>query len=272
MSNNVLRLKRAVYFFLKELKSDPNRRPFMGEKYVCPVCNTHLAYFNPIDFGLLEDLDKHQYIYPMFSGETANLLKYECPACRAHDRDRLYALYIKKAFDKLDKTKKYNFLDIAPSSLRMYLKNQPFLNYRSADLFMKGVDDVVDITKMDIYENGRFDFFLCSHVLEHVPDEKAAISELYRVLKPGGWGIAMVPIVTTIEDTVEDPKIASDADRWKYYGQNDHVRQYSSKGWVKSLEAGGFKVHRLGIDYFGKEVFEKNGIHPRSILYIAEKL
>jgi predicted SAM-dependent methyltransferase len=208
----------------------------------------------------------------MFSGETANILNYGCPACNASDRDRLYALYFNKFLEKADKAKKYNLLEMAPSSLRIFLKRQPNINYRCSDLYMKDVDDVVDITDMKLYENGRFDIFVCSHILEHVKDDRKAVSELYRILKPGGWGIAMVPIVTTIEETLEDDKIVSEADRWKYYGQNDHVRQYSRKGFVRRLEEGGFKVRLLGVDFFGKELFEKSGVHKRSVLYIVEKL
>jgi predicted SAM-dependent methyltransferase len=98
------------------------------------------------------------------------------------------------------------------------------------------------------------------------------MKELHRVLKPGGWGIAMVPITNAIEETYENDSITTDADRWKYFGQDDHVRMYSKKGFVGNLEKAGFKVDQLGIDYFGSNVFERHGIHPRSILYIVSKI
>jgi SAM-dependent methyltransferase len=272
MSKNVLKLKRAVHFFLKELRSDPDRRPFDGDKYYCPVCQKGVAYFNPMNFEVLDMLDKNQYVYPMFSSETINMFKYTCPRCGANDRDRLYTMYFDKRMAGVDKTVKYNLLDIAPSALQEYLRKQPFINYRSADLYFPDVDDKVDITDMSIYADGRFDIFICSHVLEHVKDDRKAMKELYRVLKPGGWGIAMVPINISITETFEDEKITSVEDRWKYYGQDDHVRMYSKKGFISRLEEAGFKLTLYGIDYFGNEQFEKNGIHPRSILYIVEKL
>lgn len=272
MNKNVLRFKKAVHSFLKEMRSDPYKLPYMGDTFTCSVCGTGLAYFNPIDPALLEMADKHQLAYPMFSFETINLFKYSCPRCCASDRDRLYALYFKKRLDGTPGDKKYNLLDIAPSALQYMLKKWPCINYRSADLYNPTADDKVDITDMKIYEDGRFDIFLCSHVLEHVKEDIKAMRELYRVLKPGGWGIAMVPINTSIEDTFEDDSIVTEADKWKYYGQDDHVRMYSKKGFVKNLESVGFKVNQFGADYFGKDVFEKHGIHPRSVLYIVEKL
>lgn len=272
MNKNVLRVKRAVHFFLKELKSDPTRLPHMGDKHYCPLCRHNIAYFNHIPFELLEMADKYQSPYPMFSFETINIFKYTCPACGANDRDRLFVMYIEKRLKDTPAGKKYNLLDIAPSRLRNYLKGRGDINYRSCDLYCEDVDDMLDITDMSLYEDNRFDIFVCSHVLEHVKDDKKAMRELYRVLKPGGWGIAMVPINTSIEETFEDDNITSVADKWKYYGQDDHVRMYSKKGFVRNLEEAGFKVNQLGIDYFGSAEFEKCGIHPRSVLYIVEKL
>jgi len=140
------------------------------------------------------------------------------------------------------------------------------------DLFMAGVDDkVVDITNMSIYADNRFHLIVCSHVLEHIEDDRKAMAELYRVLNPAGFAIVMVPINLWLKEDFEDPVKTTEAERWRYFGQNDHVRVYSKAGFVGKLTAVGFKVAQLGIDYFGAEVFERNGIHPRSVLYIARK-
>lgn len=111
-------------------------------------------------------------------------------------------------------TKKHSFIDFGPSvSLSKAIRKYPFLNYRSADLFLDNVDDRVDTANMPIYKDNSIDIFLCSHVLEHVEDERKAIAELYRILKYGGWCIAMVPILLTLSDVYEDASIKSDADR-----------------------------------------------------------
>ena len=139
------------------------------------------------------------------------------------------------------------------------------------DLLMKEVDDNFDITDMNGYTDGQFDFFICSHVLEHIPDDRKALQELFRVLKPSGTGIAMVPINLGIERTLEDPSITDIAGRWKYFGQDDHVRMYAKKEFISRLESAGFKTTLLDVDYFGAEAFKKAGIYPSTVLYVVTK-
>jgi SAM-dependent methyltransferase len=136
---------------------------------------------------------------------------------------------------------------------------------------MEAVDDKIDIMDMHIYKDNSVDIFLCSHVLEHVSDDRKAISELYRILKSGGWGIIMVPILLHLKDIYEDPSVTSEAERWKHFGQGDHLRTYSKEGFKGRLAEGGFRITELGIEYFGADTFEKCGIYPRSVLYIVEK-
>jgi predicted SAM-dependent methyltransferase len=124
---------------------------------------------------------------------------------------------------------------------------------------------------MNIYEDNTFDFFICSHVLEHIQNDIKAMSELYRVLKPGGKCIAMVPIALSLEEDYENPEITTAEGRWKHFGQDDHVRMYSKSGFVNKLASTGFLVHQLDVNFFGYEIFDKHGIHPRSVLYVVEK-
>jgi len=136
---------------------------------------------------------------------------------------------------------------------------------------MHGVDDCIDIMDMAIYAEDSFDALICSHVLEHVRDDIRAMAELYRVLKPGGWGIIMVPIEVGLEGVYEDPTKVTEAERWKHFGQGDHLRIYSREGFLARLESVGFKVLALGAGYFGQRRFHRCGISATSILYISEK-
>lgn len=244
-----------------------------NNKFFCPVCRTNISYFDRLPDNYIGMLDKYQNILPFFNFETLYFLRYLCPVCSSSDRYRLYADYFTKRFEALKKPDiVVTFLDIAPDKeFTLWLKQHYFINYRSVDLLMDGVDDKADITDLNIYESEKFDIILCSHVLEHVLNDNKALSELYRVLKKGGWGIIMVPILLTLESDFENPHYKSIEDRWKYFGQNDHVRVYSKNGFLTKLEKTGFKVNQLGIEYFTREVFEKHGIHPRSVLYIVEK-
>lgn len=242
---------------------------YLGENFICPICQTGLSRFLPLSFYFLRELDKNQYVHSIFQSETLNIENYSCPKCGASDRDRLYAIYFEEI---IEKNRQYKLLDFAPSaSLQNFIKSFSNIKYRSADLFMENVDDKVDISDMQIYPDESFDIFLCSHVLEHIPDDRKAMRELYRILDAHGWGIAMVPICLSLEEVHEDSTITDEGLRWKYFGQNDHLRMYSKQDFIERLESAGFIVEQFGIDYFGEKVFLLNGIHPRSVLYIVHK-
>lgn len=236
----------------------------------CPVCDKKISSFKKLPDVYLEKLDEVGFIHPIFQMETLNFLAYGCPICGASDRDRFYATYFRKG-EILNKP--LNVLDIAPSkSLQRFIQNRMTKGeYRSADLMSDDVDDRVDITDMAIYPDCRFDFFICSHVLEHVADDMKAIKELYRILKPHGKGIVMVPILLSLNKDYENPDVKTENDRWKHFAQGDHVRMYSKSGFVSKLEQAGFKVNQYNIDAFGVDAFRKHGIHPRSVLYVVEK-
>src|SRR6185295_14010846 len=107
-------------------------------------------------------------------------------------------------------------------ALHRKLKTYPFIAYRSADLARRDVDDRgIDLTDMKAYADSSVDVFLCSHVLEHIPQDRRAMRELARILKPGGFGIVLVPLVVGVEDTLEDPAIDTIEERWKHYHDGD---------------------------------------------------
>ena len=162
--------------------------PFVkdGGTHVCPVCEVRGVDFYPLPMFYNRELFENQCIHPVFQAETINMEYYMCSNCGASDRDRLYALYFNKYLNN-NPAGKFKVLDIAPAkALSSFLKRKPQLSIRTADLFMEGVDDVVDITDMNGYEEGVFDIFICSHVLEHIQDDLKAMKELYRVLRKGG--------------------------------------------------------------------------------------
>lgn len=236
-------------------------------KFHCPVCESNVAGMNPLGECFIKPREKYGYPYRLEDAETLNFRDYNCPKCGAADRERLYALYFKERLG----TKPVRMLDVAPATpLSGFLKKFPNVERRTADLFRTDVDDQADITNMPVYPDGRFDVFICSHVLEHVNDDRAAMRELFRVLSPGGWGIAMVPInLTAVLD--EDPSVTDEAERWRRFGQWDHVRAYTKSEFTKRLREAGFTVRELGAAHFGAKVFSRCAITPSSVLYIVEK-
>ncbi|MCM3904874.1 MAG: class I SAM-dependent methyltransferase, partial [Pyrinomonadaceae bacterium] len=143
--------------------------------------------------------------------------------------------------------------------------------YRTADLFREDVNDRVDIMDMWGYRDESVDFFICSHILEHVSDDRKALSELYRILKPNGQGILVVPIVLSLDEIDEDPSVTDVGERWRRFGQDDHVRMYSKEGFLSRTRQAGFNVRQLGREHFGKDTFKTYGITDQSVLYIVEK-
>lgn len=249
----------------------------VGAKYRCPVCSSRIKRFRPLSKFYFNNAKQYGYRYTFGQAETLNYHDYSCPLCGASDRDRLYSLYI-QGYLASDKTNRaIKIVDFAPSApLSRFIRNLIELSgqnasYRTADLSMEGVDDKVDVTDMRLYDDNQFDFFICSHVLEHVSDDRKALRELYRILKPQGIGILMVPIILSLVEIDDDPSVIDESERWRRFGQYNHVRLYSKDGFIKRVKEAGFLIHQYGNEFFGEKLFAQNGITNQSILYVVEK-
>ena len=154
--------------------------------------------------------------------------------------------------------KEKKFLHVAPEPAFIAMFAKAAGNgYLTADLFAKNVMEKMDITNIQ-HPNNIFDIIYCSHVLEHVPDDRKAMSEFYRILKPGGWAILNVPI--TADVTFEDPSVTDPDDRLRLFGQRDHVRRYGPD-YENRLINVGFKVKRYApSDLLTNWEIEKLGI------------
>lgn len=122
-------------------------------------------------------------------------------------------------------------------------KKQKNLDYITTDLNSPLADVKADICNLP-FDDNDFDVILCNHVLEHIPDQEKALSELFRVLKPGGWGIFQVPQDLKRDKTFEDPSITDKKERQKVFGQYDHVRVYG-RDYFDILRKAGFSVESV---------------------------
>jgi SAM-dependent methyltransferase len=236
----------------------------------CPVCDSHPTAFLPLPEYYIEKWQQHGFPYAD-AGEMTPLDTYSCPDCGASDRERLYALWIKQQIAEKTFFEGARLIHFAPEAcLSKQLRALNFFDYASADLMMTEADHQIDITDMS-FADDQFDFFICSHVLEHVDSDDKAISELYRILKKDGVGILMAPIVVGLEKSLEDTAITDVAERWHLFGQDDHVRLYAHDDYVNKMKQHGFSVEQLNQDYFGKSVFQSLGLKPTSILYVVTK-
>lgn len=134
----------------------------------------------------------------------------------------------------------------------------PDVDYYPVDLNPNAykIRKVVDITDIP-FDDNTFDLIMCTHVLEHIPDDKKAMSELYRVLKPNsGVALLTVPIDRTHAKTLENPAYNTPELRSKYYGQSDHVRRYGAD-YPDRLRAAKFFVEEIKMD----KVFDEDDLN-----------
>ncbi len=215
-----------------------------GAERFCPVCQSEVRGFRT--FGM-----------PVRTNA-------QCPVCYSLERHRLLWMYLRQHTDLFDGRAK-RILHVAPEpQLSRHLQSLPGVEYVSADMEKGKAMVVADVTQLP-FGAGEFDVIFCNHVLEHVPDDRKAMAEFRRVLKPSGWAILQVPIRG--HETYEDPSVTDPKERERLFGQWDHVRIYGSD-YVRRLESAGFRVkvepfastlsvsdaRRMGVDQ-GEEIF-----------------
>lgn len=163
------------------------------------------------------------------------------PGTLSLERHRLLWLYFDRETDFFDLAA--DVLHIAPE--QAFVKRFRQLNHRSyitSDLHSPLADVQADICNLP-FSDQQFDWVVCNHVLEHIPSDKIAMQEIFRVLKPGGTAILQVPLRLD-QNTFEDDRITDPKERAQVFGQYDHVRIYG-KDYQERLEQIGFQVKML---------------------------
>ena len=195
-----------------------------------------------------------------------------CIKCGSTDKERLVFTYLQSInfFACSDKT----VLHMAPeSNLSKQFFRYKFKEYVCGDFFAPGYEDaypsyVKNINILDIpYGNEYFDVVICNHVLEHVDNDIKGMSEIFRVLKNGGFAILQVPISYKLSKTYENKKITSPKSREEAFGQSDHVRIYGLD-YVDRLKKVGFNVEvvsNLASSY------PKFGLNAKEKIFVCHK-
>jgi len=250
-------LKHLFKFFLNFLprpfliRLSYTIRPFLafflkGTNFTDPIDGKSFKTFLPYGYG----------------AQRNNVLS---PSTLSLERHRLLWLYLKNETDFFSKQLKA--LHFAPEqAFYKRFRSMKNLEYITTDLNSPLADVKADICNLPFKDN-EFDVILCNHVLEHIPDDTKAMQELYRVLKPGGFGIFQIPQDLTRAMTFEDDTITDKKERAKIFGQYDHVRIYG-KDYFNKLRSIGFKVDevnytaRLSEDMIKKYCLAKGEIIP----------
>lgn len=238
------------------------------EEGVCNICKKTVNYHSSSDY-FCEQQKKHGFPYWNAVFESVSRRYRACPICQSLDRDRMISLFL----DMLKPTegKKLKVLHIAPShALNRYLEQRDDIEYETTDLCMEDVNFNADIQDMPIVQDKTYDIIICSHILEHVKDDRKALIEIKRILKEDGICIFLVPLVVGLDETDEAFGLSAD-ENWKRFGQDDHVRLYGRTDFLNRLTQSGYCVYILKEDYFGKEIWRRNGLSDIHCLYAASK-
>jgi len=226
---------------------------------------------------ILYDPLPHKVYCPIAKREFRRFIKSKndllTPTNGARCRQRLVWHYLENELHILNTP--LRLLHIAPEfSYFQILSQQKNIDYVPGDKMVLGYSNQKGIHHIDLtdlkYDDLSFDCILANHVLEHIPDDKKAMTEIYRTLKIDGTGVITVPIDEKLDRTYEDPSIVLPEDRKKHFGQWDHVRSYALD--IKErFEQVGFKVeiNRYSSN-FTKEEKEKYGFSDGIIIVLKK--
>lgn len=239
---------KKIQYRLRHLYFNTRYLLFLGKSYFCPICNTYYRKFLP------------------FSKES----NIACPKDDSLDRHREIWLFLKYKTALFSNNLKV--LHFAPEyCLQKRFKTMTNLNYVSADLDSSEAMIQMDITNI-LFQDNTFDVILCNQVLEHIVDDRKAMEELFRVLRPEGWCLINIPIDLKREKTYENKNITNPRIREELFGQEDHVRIYG-RDFIKRLEKTGFDVKRVDsfLKSLSREKIEKLSLNIRVKLFFCIK-
>jgi SAM-dependent methyltransferase len=234
--------ERGAALLLRAVRLPFARIPW-GPKRRCVLCGRRVGRFLPYEGG-------HKSVprlLPAVGCVGSDVDNFECPYCGAHDRERHLFLYLQAA-GLLSNLAGKAVLHIAPERrLPAKILAAGPSRYIRGDLFPSSVEEMrIDIEDMP-FDDGAFDLFIANHVLEHVNDELAALAEIRRVLKSGGYAVLQTPFSRMLMHTWHDPGINTPKARVQAYGQNDHVRLFG-RDIFERIAAAGFESHRAEHD------------------------
>jgi SAM-dependent methyltransferase len=189
---------------------------YRGNRYEDPICGRHVNQMLATSSGRPDAL---------------------CPGCRSAERHRLLWLYLDRELNIT--TERLRVLHVAPErGIERRLRSLRHLDYVTTDLMDRTAMVRADLTALP-FPDQSFDLVLCNHVLEHIPDDVAAMGEIRRVLRSMGQAVMQHPIDINRAVTFEDWSVTSPEERQRVFFQVDHVRIYG-QDFADRLTAAGF--------------------------------
>lgn len=219
-----------------EIRIMPRKAMNVGLRFHCPICRWSYRNFTPRGDTI------NREVFERFGMVGGGYRPHAvCPGCGSHDRERLLYLFLKQHTDLFAGTRRLSVMHSAPErNLRRLIRSQPHIEYLDVDLDPDRASMVVNLVNIPLEDN-RFDVVLCNHVLQEILDDRKAMSEIHRVLKPGGWAILQVPIAGKLKVTLEDPSLTTDEQQWAAFGDIRFRRVYGAD-YADRIAGAGFKV------------------------------
>ena len=189
-----------------------------------------------------------------------------CPVCGSQVRHRMFAALLDgkssiAGWDESSFLSGKEVLHFAPERQLRERVKKTAKRHVTADFDRGDCDLRLDMGSMPSVPDASFDIIIACDVLEHVPDDRAAMRELRRALRSGGKALLTVPQMDPQAATDEDPSITDERERTRRFGQKDHVRMYGDDFAIR-LEDAGFKVTTLGSGQFREEAVQRNVLAP----------
>lgn len=260
-------IRKLTSFLPQSLRFGLRKLLFSGSAFTCVLCGNSVRFFNPHGGGA-EVLDRLRVVGGMRREADA------CPICHASDRTRMMMLYLSE-FCGLGAEPK-RILHVAPDlGLYLWLNRQPGVSYFGCDIDKARYRHIKNMYTADLtvapFDTDSFDIVICSHVLEHIPDDAKAMREILRILRPGGAALLLTPLATDGGGTEEDPDINDPGEQHRRFGQWDHVRIYGRDDFLARMAAAGFETTVFRPFDSHTEQAETLRLNPLEVLPVGKK-
>ena len=235
------------------------------KQYICPICGNSQLPLLPVgsSFPILKELQ--------VVGSGNRLQK--CNGCNGSDRDRLAFLYLRDYENLFDGgPHKIRIVHVAPEDcIAKHIMAIPKVDYHPIDSFEHGYEYPNYIKKMNLlnlsFADQSVDLLICNHVLQDISDDRAAMREIWRVLKHGGKAMLQVPLSPIIDSIKEHQGEKSQEECKKAYGQRFHKRVYNEDGFLNRLISCGFETYVYDIS----NNYPLHSLNPKEKIHIAFK-
>jgi SAM-dependent methyltransferase len=205
---------------------------------LCPICN-YEGMFSPV---------RHKP-------------EIWCPCCDSRPRHRLLKLWMDREMVLAEGAKVLHFA--AEPWVRGWFEDRGAA-YVTADI-NNLFELQLDITAMDLAD-ASYDLVMANHVLEHV-DDKAALAEMFRILRPGGQAVITVPMIEGWDVTHENPALKTEEELRLHYGDPTHLRFYG-RDVRDRIRAAGFELH----EYVAVEPdVSTHALHRGERIFVGQK-